>query len=224
MGFCPTCGGQVRDGAAFCPFCGARLQVTTQRGNVSPQVPAPGYGVPPMAASQAWSAQTPLSMAWEDWKTSPGKWGIVLKMALFQLLPGVGSLVFDGNSLSWGRECALGRRELMNQKLVRPGILDTGLYVYGVGVVVALVVGAVMLLLASVVVALGIPLSWFVFLSFLAGLVCSPLVAVMRMVAAICGRMRDGLSVSRAWQMLKTPGKTGKLFAAVWVPSAISLL
>ena len=91
-----------------------------------------------MAASQP----TPLSRAWSDWKASQGKWKIVAKMALFQLVPGVGGLVTSGYAISWGREAALGRSNPMDPKLIRPGVLDSGLYAYGT----ALICGAALFL------------------------------------------------------------------------------
>ena len=48
-----------------------------------------------------------------------------------------------------------------------------------------------------------------------------PLFATMKMVSALCGRLRDGLNVSRAWKMLTSQGKTGKLLTAIIVPSLV---
>lgn len=213
------------DGAAFCPFCGAQMGPSVRQeppavaqtlpwGTGGPAAPAP------MGYAGAFPAQTPLSRAWRDWNTSVGKWGIVLKMALFQLLPGVGGLVLDGYALSWGRDCALGRREPMDPKLIRPGVLDTGLYVYGVGVIVGIVAALAAALLFALLAVLGVPTGWISLLIFLAATAFSPVFAVMRMVAALCGRVRDGLSVSRAWQMVRSQGKAGTLLTSVWIPAA----
>lgn len=175
--------------------------------------PAPA---PIMVASQP----TPLSRAWSDWKASQGKWKIVAKMALFQLVPGVGGLVTSGYAISWGREVALGRSNPMDPKLIRPGVLDSGLYAYGT----ALICGAALFLVNLLVGALfdTIRLSGLgLLITMVLSLLSLPLFAIMKMVSALCGRLRDGLNVSRAWKMLTSQGKTGKLFTAIIVPSLV---
>ncbi len=169
-----------------------------------------------MVASQP----TPLSRAWSDWKASQGKWKIVAKMALFQLVPGVGGLVTSGYAISWGREVALGRSNPMDPKLIRPGVLDSGLYAYGT----ALICGAALFLVNLLVGALfdTIRLSGLgLLITMVLSLLSLPLFAIMKMVSALCGRLRDGLNVSRAWKMLTSQGKTGKLFTAIIVPSLV---
>lgn len=181
--------------------------------------PAPGpqpAPAPIMAASQP----TPLSRAWSDWKASQGKWKIVAKMALFQLVPGVGGLVTSGYAISWGREAALGRSNPMDPKLIRPGVLDSGLYAYGT----ALICGAALFLVNLLVGALfdTIRLSGLgLLIAMVLSLLSLPLFAIMKMVSALCGRLRDGLNVSRAWKMLTSQGKTGKLLTAIIVPSLV---
>lgn len=175
--------------------------------------PAPA---PIMVASQP----TPLSRAWSDWKASQGKWKIVAKMALFQLVPGVGGLVTSGYAISWGREVALGRSNPMDSKLIRPGVLDSGLYAYGT----ALICGAALFLVNLLVGALfdTIRLSGLgLLITMVLSLLSLPLFAIMKMVSALCGRLRDGLNVSRAWKMLTSQGKTGKLLTAIIVPSLV---
>lgn len=175
--------------------------------------PAPA---PIMVASQP----TPLSRAWSDWKASQGKWKIVAKMALFQLVPGVGGLVTSGYAISWGREVALGRSNPMDPKLIRPGVLDSGLYAYGT----ALICGAALFLVNLLVGALfdTIRLSGLgLLITMVLSLLSLPLFAIMKMVSALCGRLRDGLNVSRAWKMLTSQGKTGKLLTAIIVPSLV---
>ncbi|WP_072414646.1 zinc-ribbon domain-containing protein [Collinsella phocaeensis] len=175
--------------------------------------PAPA---PIMVASQP----TPLSRAWSDWKASQGKWKIVAKMALFQLVPGVGGLVTSGYAISWGREVALGRSNPMDPKLIRPGVLDSGLYAYGT----ALICGAALFLVNLLVGALfdTIRLSGLgLLIAMVLSLLSLPLFAIMKMVSALCGRLRDGLNVSRAWKMLTSQGKTGKLLTAIIVPSLV---
>lgn len=175
--------------------------------------PAPA---PIMVASQP----TPLSRAWSDWKASQGKWKIVAKMALFQLVPGVGGLVTSGYAISWGREVALGRSNPMDPKLIRPGVLDSGLYAYGT----ALICGAALFLVNLLVGALfdTIRLSGLgLLITMVLSLLSLPLFAIMKMLSALCGRLRDGLNVSRAWKMLTSQGKTGKLLTAIIVPSLV---
>lgn len=175
--------------------------------------PAPA---PIMVASQP----TPLSRAWSDWKASQGKWKIVAKMALFQLVPGVGGLVTSGYAISWGREVALGRSNPMDPKLIRPGVLDSGLYAYGT----ALICGSALFLVNLLVGALfdTIRLSGLgLLITMVLSLLSLPLFAIMKMVSALCGRLRDGLNVSRAWKMLTSQGKTGKLLTAIIVPSLV---
>lgn len=192
--------------------------VSQPEANPAPQS-APGpqpAPAPIMAASQP----TPLSRAWSDWKASQGKWKIVAKMALFQLVPGVGGLVTSGYAISWGREAALGRSNPMDPKLIRPGVLDSGLYAYGT----ALICGAALFLVNLLVGALfdTIRLSGLgLLIAMVLSLLSLPLFAIMKMVSALCGRLRDGLNVSRAWKMLTSQGKTGKLLTAIIVPSLV---
>ena len=61
---------------------------------------APGTEVHPVIADPY--RPSPLARAWEDFKASPGKLWIILKLALFQFVPGVGSLVLNGYVYTWG--------------------------------------------------------------------------------------------------------------------------
>lgn len=182
------------------------------------QQPAPQQFQQP--APIAVVAPTPLSRAWADWKASEGKWKIVAKMALFHLVPGVGGLVTSGYAVSWGREAALGRTSPMDPKLIRPGVLDSGLYAYGTSLICAAALFLVNMLVGALFGA--IRLSALGFLATTALLILSlPLFSIMQMVSALCGRLRDGLNVSRAWKMLTSQGKAGKLLTAIIVPSLI---
>lgn len=165
---------------------------------------------------------SPLKRAWMDFQASPGKLWIIFKLALFQFVPGVGNLVLNGYVYTWAREQALGRHLPLPQKIVRPGVLDNGLYIYGVSVIMTAVLFLLGILSATVFAALGLSFVYAVLVIVLA--VCAvPFFAVMDMRTALCGRVRSGLNLKRAWSLFAAPGKTGEVFAAAWVPSIVVL-
>ena len=197
-----------------------------QGGSVPPQVPpqnfqyggpgAPGgpiqaYGMPPAS---------PLKRAWNDFKASPDKFKIILKLAGLQFVPGVGSLALNGYAYSWGADEALGRHFPMPTKVIRPGVLDTGLYTYGVSLVMAAALFLLTMLLTLVFGALGLGmLLMLVLLAFT--IFFAPFSCVMFMRTALAGRMRSGLNVKRAWDLFSAPGKTSKAFTSCWGPAAV---
>lgn len=244
MSYCWNCGKQIADRAKFCPYCAspqtsqesqasqqaaqtARTSQTTsqasaaytQQADYRQQTSYQQTAAP--ARAQSFSSRGPLGRAWDDWKASPGKWGITLKISLLKLVPGIGGLVGTGYATSWGRECALGRKESMSTKIIRPGMLDTGLYAYAIDLIVSVVltlVGALAYALFDAIDITFIGTLLMIAISLLGG----PIRSVMSMMGAICGRIRDGLNVGRAWNAISTEGKTGSLLAAVWVPSILS--
>ena len=165
---------------------------------------------------------SPLKRAWMDFKASPGKLWIIFKLALFQFVPGVGSLVLNGYVYTWAREQALGRHLPLPQKIVRPGVLDNGLYIYGVSVIMTVALFVLALLSATVFGALGLG-AVYVLLVIAFIICCLPFFAAMYMRTALCGRVRSGLNVKRAWSLFAAPGKTGQIFAATWAPAIISI-
>ena len=166
---------------------------------------------------------SPLKRAWMDFKASPGKLWIILKLALFQFVPGVGSLVLSGYAYTWAREQALGRHLPLPTKIVRPGVLDNGLYIYGVSVIMTVVFFVLGLFAATVFSALRLFII-FTLLVILFVVCCGPFFAVMNMRTALCGRVRSGLNLKRAWSLFAAPGKTGQVFAAYWGPAALVVL
>ena len=166
---------------------------------------------------------SPLKRAWMDFKASPGKLWIILKLALFQFVPGVGSLVLSGYAYTWAREQALGRHLPLPAKIVRPGVLDNGLYIYGVSVIMTVVFFVLGLFAATVFSALRLFII-FTLLVILFVVCCGPFFAVMNMRTALCGRVRSGLNLKRAWSLFAAPGKTGQVFAAYWGPAALVVL
>lgn len=180
--------------------------------NVPPQ--------PPVLSTPAPRQPSPLKRSWMDFKASPGKLPIILKLALFQFVPGVGSLVLNGYAYTWGKEEALGRHLPMPRKIVRPGVLENGLYIYGVTLIATLVSFAVGLLFTIVLdslrldaLLLPLGIAYIVF--------ASPFFQVMYMRTAICGRVRSGANLKRVWDLFTAPGKVGKAITASWVPSII---
>lgn len=182
---------------------------------------APGTEVHPVIADPY--RPSPLARAWEDFKASPGKLWIILKLALFQFVPGVGSLVLNGYVYTWAREQALGRHLPLPHKIVRPGVLDNGLYIYGVSVIMSVCLIVLGLFSATVFGALGLPLIY-VLLVIAFVVCCAPFMAVVNMRTALCGRVRSGINLKRAWSLFAAPGKTGQVFAATWAPLAIVML
>lgn len=165
--------------------------------------------------------RSPLSRAWEDWKASPSKWMIALKIALLQMVPAAGGIVGSGYATHWGRECALGRHELMNEKIIRPGVLDAGLYSYGVNLIWACISMVLFFVVSGILGALR--LGWLGLLLLIVYWIASTgFFAILSMMAAICGRVRDGMNVSRAWAMVKESKRFGEVMSAVLVPGILA--
>lgn len=168
--------------------------------------------VPPQGPS-------PLSRAWSDFKASPSKFKIILKLAAFQFVPGVGGLVTSGYMYTWAKEQAFGKHEPMPQKIVRPGVLDSGLYAYGVNLIISVAAFAVFFILGLLLGAINLdglmPLLWLAFV-----IASGPFITIMLLRSAICGKVRAGLNVNRAWEMFTAQDKTGKAFTSYWGPMA----
>lgn len=162
---------------------------------------------------------SPLKRAWMDFKASPGKLKIILKLALFQFVPGVGGLVTSGYAYTWGKEQALGRHDPMPTKIVRPGVLDTGLYVYGVSLIAAAIIGLAGGLFSTIFDALHIG-AVFGILALAFTIFVAPFTQVMYMRTALSGRVRSGANLKRAWDLFAAPGKTATAFTSCWAPLA----
>lgn len=245
--FCPKCGAQNRDTAKFCAKCGepiAAAQESPQMPVQDPVLPADDFvsaevttpvpvPVPGQVSSSQPSSRGAFGRAWDDWKSSPSKWVIALKLAAAGLIPFVGSLISDGYAYTWGKERALGKNEAMARKLIRPGVMDTGLYVFltglgtaAMGFVLSLIVSSVFTettyfgggLSIRTVSGLGI------LLLVVGTFFLQPLFTVMHMRAAICGRVRSGFNVTEAWKIYTGGGRLGKFLAACWLPGLIKIL
>ena len=196
-------------------------------GYVPPQQPPQDFsyagaaGQPPQAqyAVAVPPQLSPLKRAWMDFKASPGKLKIILKLALFQFVPGVGGLVTSGYAYTWGKEQALGRHDPMPTKIVRPGVLDTGLYVYGVSLIAAAVIGLAGGLFSTIFDALHIG-AVFGILALAFTIFVAPFTQVMYMRTALSGRVRSGANLKRAWDLFAAPGKTATAFTSCWAPLA----
>lgn len=196
-------------------------------GYVPPQQPPQDFsyagaaGQPPQAqyAVAVPPQLSPLKRAWMDFKASPGKLKIILKLALFQFVPGVGGLVTSGYAYTWGKEQALGRHDPMPTKIVRPGVLDTGLYVYGVSLIAAAIIGLAGGLFSTIFDALHIG-AVFGILALAFTIFVAPFTQVMYMRTALSGRVRSGANLKRAWDLFAAPGKTATAFTSCWAPLA----
>lgn len=196
-------------------------------GYVPPQQPPQDFsyagaaGQPPQAqyAVAVPPQLSPLKRAWMDFKASPGKLKIILKLALFQFVPGVGGLVTSGYAYTWGKEQALGRHDPMPTKIVRPGVLDTGLYVYGVSLIAAAIIGLAGGLFSTIFDALHIG-AVFGILALAFTIFVAPFTQVMYMRTALAGRVRSGANLKRSWDLLTAPGKTATAFTSCWAPLA----
>lgn len=188
--------------------------------------PTPDDGAPTASAQAPVPAffddqPSPLKRAWRDYQASPHKLMILIKLALLQFVPGVGSLVLSGYAYTWAKEQALGRHMPMPQKIVRPGVLDNGLYIYGVSLV-ATVMGVALLVVVSGILE-ALHLSALLPLLLIVYVLCTgPFFAIMYMRTAICGRVRSGANVRRVWEMFSASGKTGRAFSSYWIPALLS--
>lgn len=238
---CPECGTQCVDSAKFCPSCGHPLS----SGPESPFESGPDSTTARYATS-AYASPTPATpahvsalasnpgrgafgRAWDDWKASPNKWLIAAKLAAADLIPFVGSLISDGYAYTWGKERALGKSDPMAKKIVRPGVMDTGLYVFLASIgttVVSLLINLLIYELFSERSYYGIKsMTTFGSLLLLAVTVFfSPLFSIMLMRAGICGRVRSGFKLSEAWKIYTGNGRLGKFMAAYWLPGIIQVL
>ena len=120
---------------------------------------------------------------------------------------------------TWAKEQAFGKHEPMPQKIVRPGVLDSGLYAYGVNLIIMVATFALFFILGMLLGAINLdglmPLLWLAFV-----IASGPFITIMLLRSAICGKVRAGLNVKRAWEMFAAQNKTGKAFTSYWGPMA----
>lgn len=165
---------------------------------------------------------SPLSRAWSDFKASPGKVKIILKLATFQFVPGVGGLVLSGYAYTWAKEQAFGKHDPMPQKIIRPGVLDSGLYAYGTSLILSVATFVAFLILGALLGAVRLGgLMFPIWLAYI--IVAGPFFSAMYLRSAICGKVRAGLNFGRARELFSTPGKVGPALAAYWGPAAAGL-
>lgn len=166
---------------------------------------------------------SPLSCAWKDFCRSPHKLSIIVKLMLFQIIPVLGGIVRDGYALDWACEQMNKTHMPMERKIVRHGVLDKGLYALGTSAMIAIVSFIALCILAGGFSALNLDAIFFlVLLAFL--IIMGPLTSIMIVRSAYYERVREGLHMRRAWDMLTRPGKTGQAFAASWLPIIIKVI
>lgn len=178
----------------------------------------PGYPYPP--AVQPPAAKGPAGKAWDDFKRSSHKGSIILKLALFQFIPFLGSMVLRGYMYTWAKEQALGKSDPMPGKIVRPGVLDSGLYVFGVNTILTVILALVGYIIGAIFGAINLAVLGIVLILVLQVFV-TPLIELLNLRTAICGCVRSGLKFSHAWNMFTSPGKAGSLMGAYWIPGLL---
>lgn len=180
------------------------------------------YGQQPYAAPYAQPEKGPLGKAWADFVAAPKKFFTLLKLALAMFLPGANEIILSGYSCHWAKDAALGRKSTMPEKLIRPGVLDSGLYSYLVSFLFGLVFVVVFFIIAALFDAVHMPdaITVIVFLALL--VLYAPTSAVMQMRAVICSRVRDGFNAGKVCDELFNSKKLGKIAIAVFVPAIIA--
>ena len=169
------------------------------------------------------AARGVVGRAWDDFSATPDKFKIILKLALLQLVPGVGGLIISGYSFSWGKDIALGRTGTMPSKIIRPGMLDTGLYVYGISLICQIILAVAYFLVGGIFgfMGFGMVVFWW-FLQFVISIFLTPFLSLLYMRVGIVGKLKAGSKLSHVWQMYKSPGKMGSLLGLYWGPSILS--
>ena len=250
MAFCKNCGNQLVDGAKFCGVCGTPVEADPQpaadpfAGASEPKAgQTSGFGAAQATADQTYARQNTgyagvqnppapvaappsrgvVGRAWDDFSATPNKFKIILKLALLQLVPGVGGLIISGYSFSWGKDIALGRTGAMPSKIIRPGMLDTGLYVYGISLICQIILSVVYFLIGGLFgfMGFGMVVFWW-FLQFVISIFLTPFLSLLYMRVGIVGKLKAGSKLGHVWQMYKSPGKMGSLLGLYWGPSILS--
>lgn len=185
---------------------------------------APGYSQDQPFGAEPVSQPGALTHAWHDFKDSPDKLAITAKLALSQFLPGAGALMLDGYVCSWGKESSLDKDAPLHKKIVRPGVLDSGLYAYGANLVGIALLALVCIVLSALLGAIDAP-GWLIAVLDIALTVLGiPFILVMGLRAAICGRVRSGLNLEEVANMLFKGGNTGRFLVAAVVPALLAAL
>ena len=185
---------------------------------------APGYCQDQPFGAEPVSQPGALTHAWHDFKDSPDKLAITAKLALSQFLPGAGALMLDGYVCSWGKESALGEDAPLHKKIVRPGVLDSGLYAYGANLVGIALLALVCIILSALLGAIDAP-GWLIaVIDVVLVTVGTLFILVMGLRAAICGRVRSGLNLEEVANMLFRGGNTGRFLVAALVPALLAAL
>lgn len=185
---------------------------------------APGYFQDQPFGAEPVSQPGALSHAWHDFKDSPDKLAITAKLALSQFLPGAGALMLDGYVCSWGKESALDQDAPLHKKIVRPGVLDSGLYAYGANLVGLALFALVCIVLSALLGAIDAPVWLIAILDIALAVVSIPFILVMGLRAAICGRVRSGLNLEEVANLLFKGGNVGRFLVAAVVPALLAAL
>ncbi len=180
------------------------------------------YGAP-YAAAYAQLEKGPLGKAWADFVAAPKKFFTLLKLALAMFLPGANELILSGYSRHWAKDAALGRKSPMPEKLIRPGVLDSGLYSYLVSFIVGLAFVLVTLAISALFDAMRVPDFITIIILLALFVIYIPASAVMEMRAVICSRVRDGFDFKEISNELFSSNKFGKIAIAAFVPGLIAL-
>lgn len=194
--------------------------------------PAAPQEIPAEGAGSAYSDEDlvsrdeegPYSQARHDFKKSPKHTKTAVKLALANLLPGIGALMTTSYAVDWGKDSALGRRNKMPTKLVRQGMLEPGLFALGTMLVCEGIIFLIYAVIDLILSLMGLGSTIAMVVSTVLFLLTAPFVEVMAMRGAAYESLREGLRFSEAWKTVTKSGKGGSFFVVALVPSLITLL
>lgn len=191
--------------------------------------------VPASQAQSGWSAEGETSpapydgratesafkQAWHDFKGSPGRVGIIVRLFFVTLIPIVGPIMTLGYVYTWAADRAYGNRVPLPAAVLNGPYLLNGwrallvIFVWGLALV------AVNALLSLLLSSFGVPAIAVTIVSFVVDLFFAPLVNILSLSSIVWRGMGEGFNIARAWKMYFQSNKFKEFLVAYLIPELI---
>ena len=173
--------------------------------------------------------ESAFKQAWHDFKESPGKVGIIVKLSLVCLIPVVGPIMAFGYIYTWAADRAYGNRVPLPASVMNGLYLLNGWRALLVSFVWALALFLVDVLLDLLLYALlnpfGVPAIALtivvVVVDVAVDVFFAPLVNILGLSSIVWRGMGEGFNIARAWRMYFQSNKFKEFLVAYLVPELI---
>lgn len=165
--------------------------------------------------------ESAFKQAWHDFKGSPGKVGIIVRLSLVCLIPVVGPIMALGYIYTWAADRAYGNRVPLPASVTHGPYLLNGWRALLVTFVWGLALGLVDVLLNLLLSWFGVPAIAVTIVDVVVDVFFAPLVNILSLSSIVWRGMGEGFNIARAWKMYFQSNKFKEFLVAYLVPELI---